>query len=234
MAKRRNQIAGQFVSRPRQLVESPAMRVLSLAAHLVIMRIESEHMSHGGCENGRLPVTYCHFERWGARRHSVASAIREVVALGIVEITRHGYGGAAGIRAPSLYRLTYLQAWDANDTGTHEYLKIASVQQAEAIARAARRRADPRNVERGKNYFATPQIVQVSPHEKGGETSNYRPPKRGVHAHPTKRGVLSISRDIARLPQGCDAAPSSPPPRLIADAGLPPLRANESVRLKGS
>lgn len=58
MAKRRNQIAGQFVSRPRQLVESSAMRVLSLAAHQALMRIEVEHMSHGGKENGKLPVTY--------------------------------------------------------------------------------------------------------------------------------------------------------------------------------
>jgi hypothetical protein len=65
MARRRNQIAGQFVSRPRQLVESPAMRVLSLAAHQALMRIEVEHMSHGGVENGKLPVTYRQLEEWG-------------------------------------------------------------------------------------------------------------------------------------------------------------------------
>src|SRR5271167_4409548 len=101
MAKgKRNQIAGQFVSRPKQLVESPSMRVLSLAGHQLLMRIEVEHLSHGGAENGRLPVTYLQFEEWGVRRHSVAGAIRELVALGIIEITRHGYSGAGDVRAP--------------------------------------------------------------------------------------------------------------------------------------
>jgi len=101
MAKRRNQIAGQFVSRPRQLVESSAMRVLSLAAHQALMRIEVEHMSHGGVENGKLPVTYRQLEKWGVRRHSVASGVRELVALGIIEITRRGYSGAADMPLPA-------------------------------------------------------------------------------------------------------------------------------------
>ena len=203
MAKRRNQIAGQFVSRPRQLVESPAMRVLSLAAHQALMRIEIEHMSHAGKENGKLPVTYRQLEEWGVRRHSVASGVRELVALGIIEITRRGYSGAADMRAPNLYRLTYLQAWNAKDTGTHEYLKIGSVEQAEAIAATARKGADPRNVERGKKNFATPQIVQKPPPKTWGQTANSRPPKRGVHVHPPIRGVLSISRDIT--PARCGA-----------------------------
>jgi hypothetical protein len=196
MAKRRNQIAGQFVSRPRQLVESSAMRVLSLAAHQALMRIEVEHMSHGGKENGKLPVTYRQLEEWGVRRHSVASGVRELVALGIIEITRRGYSGAADMRAPSLYRLTYLQAWNAKDTGTHEYLRIGSVEQAEAVAAAARKGSDPRNVERGKKNSATPQNVPKPPPKTWGETANSHPPKRGVHAHPPKRGVLSIFRDV--------------------------------------
>jgi len=41
------------------------------------------------------------------------------------------------------------------------------IQQAEAIATAAREHVDPRNVERGKNYFATPQIVQIPPQNVG-------------------------------------------------------------------
>jgi hypothetical protein len=194
MTKRRNQIAGQFVSRPRQLVESAAMRVLSLAAHQALMRMEVEHLSHGGVENGKLPVTYRQFEEWGVRRHSVASAIRELVALGIVEIARRGYSGAADVRMPSLYRLTYVQAWDANDTGTHEYLRVGSVGQAEAIAAAARKGSDPRNVERGRKNFATPQNVQGSAPKTWGTTPISRPPKRGVHARPPKRGAPSISR----------------------------------------
>ena len=65
MTKKRSQIAGQFISRPRQLIKSPSMRVLSRVAHLALMRIEVEHMSHGGAENGRLPITYRQFEIGG-------------------------------------------------------------------------------------------------------------------------------------------------------------------------
>lgn len=216
MAKRRNQIAGQFVSRPRQLVESPAMRVLSLAAHQALMRIEVEHMSHGGVENGKLPVTYRQFEEWRVRRHRVASGVRELVALGIIEITRRGYSGAADMRAPNLYRLTYLQAWNAKDTGTHEYLRIGSVEQAEAIAAAARKGADPRNVERGKKNFATPQIVQKRPPKAWGEAANSHPPKRGARVHPPIRGALSISRVGTPLDMDSGAGPSR-----LTPIGLP-------------
>jgi hypothetical protein len=184
--------------------ESPAWRALSFAARKVLDRIEIEHMHHGGAENGKLPVTYRNFEDAGVRRHSVASALREVTALGFVEVTRKGYGGAAEVRAPSLYRLTYLPAWDAgpkDGTGTHDYLKIKTDDEAEAIAAKARDSADPRNVARAKIHFATPQNDQNSPHEMGGEKPNSRPPKRGVHVHPTKRGVLSISRDIPDAPK---------------------------------
>jgi hypothetical protein len=119
------------------------------------------------------------------------------VALGFVEVTRKGYGGAAEVRAPSLYRLTFRPAWDARkgDTGTHEYLKIKTDEAAEGFAAKARNGSDPRNVERSKIHFATPQNVQISPHEMGGEEPISRPPKRGVQAHPPKRGVLSISRE---------------------------------------
>jgi hypothetical protein len=196
--RKRNQIAGQFIAHPRQMLESPAWRALSLAARKSLDRIEIEHMIHGGAENGKLPVTYQDFESYGVRRHSVASAVRELAALGIVAISKKGYGGAAAMRAPSEYRLTFRPAWNsgsADADGTHEYLKIKTDEEAETIAAAARAGSNPRNVERGKIHFATPQIVQSSPHEKGGETPNFRPPKRGVQAHPTKRGALSISRE---------------------------------------
>lgn len=166
------------------------MRVLSLAAHQLLMRIEVEHLSHGGAENGRLPVTYHQFEVWGVRRHSVAGAIRELAAPGIIEITQHGYSGAGDVRAPNLYRLTYVQAWYANDTGTHEYLKIRSVEQAKGLARAARERADPRNVERGKKNFAAPQNVPMPPHEMRGAPAIYQPQNVGYMSTPQNVGLF--------------------------------------------
>jgi hypothetical protein len=189
--RKRNQIAGQFIVHPKQMIESPAWRALSLAARRALDRIEIEHMSHGGAENGKLPVTYQDFENYGVRRHSIASAIRELVALGIVAISKKGYGGAAEVRAPSEYRLTFRPAWNAgraDESGTHDYLKIKTDKEAEAIATAARVATDPNNVERGRIYFATPQIVQISPHEKGGETRNCHPTKRGHRFTPRKEG----------------------------------------------
>ena len=40
-------------------------------------------------------MTYRDFEKWLVRPDTIASAIRELVALGFVEVTRQGYGGAA-------------------------------------------------------------------------------------------------------------------------------------------
>ena len=127
-------------------------------------------MAHGGAENGKLPVTYRDFEEWGVHCNTVAGAIRALAALGLVEITRRGYSGAVDRRAPNWYRLTYVQAWDADDTGTHEYLKIESVEAAEAIAEAARKGADPRNVERSKRNSTALTFCESSPSKSEGES----------------------------------------------------------------
>ena len=135
------------------MLESPAMRVLTLAERRALDRIEIEYAHHGGADNGKLPITYTDFERFGLHPNVVAPSLRALISLGFIEITRKGYGGAAEVRAPSWYRLTYRPAWNAtrrDRDGTHEYLAIKTVEEAEAIAKTARRRADPRNVERAK------------------------------------------------------------------------------------
>jgi hypothetical protein len=48
MSRRRNAISEQFVPRMVSMPASPAFRVLSRPAHLVLARIEMEHMNHGG------------------------------------------------------------------------------------------------------------------------------------------------------------------------------------------
>ena len=197
LPRKKSAIAGAFIAHPRQLLESPSMRVLSLAERRALDRIELEHMAHGGAENGRLPVTYVDFKKWGVRPDSIAGAIRALEALGLIEITRHGYAGVAEKRAPSLYRLTYVGAWNAgraDATGTHEYQQIKSVDEAEHIAGTTRKASDPRNVLRGKTTKATPQIEGISPHKSGSEMKNLRPTKRGLHTSPPNCGVLSISR----------------------------------------
>ena len=90
-AKGGSTIAEQRISYTRDTVESPALLVLSRAAHLAMRGLEAEHMAHGGAENGKLIVTDAQFEEWGVHRDS---AIRELVALGFVKVTGGGHAGA--------------------------------------------------------------------------------------------------------------------------------------------
>src|SRR5271156_5675424 len=112
MSKRQNAktIDEPFFMRRFSMLNSPAFMVLSLAAHRVLARIEIEHMQHGGKENGNLTVTYDQFEDYGVHRHGIGPAIREVVALGFVEVTERGRAGNREYRRPSKYRLTYCAA----------------------------------------------------------------------------------------------------------------------------
>src|ERR1700730_16310495 len=110
------QYKAQFLGRTLEMLKSPAFRELSLTALRVLARIEIEHMQHRGVDNGRLPVTYHDFEEYGIRQRLVGRAIRELVELGFIEVTRKGRGGNREFCRPSLYRLTYVQTTDAGPT----------------------------------------------------------------------------------------------------------------------
>jgi hypothetical protein len=99
-----------YVKRRRSLNESAAMAQLTLAAHRILLRLEIELLTHGGKNNGKLIVTYDDFEQFGIRRKSIAPAIRMLVAVGLIEITRPGWRLATHGR-PAQYRLTYLEAF---------------------------------------------------------------------------------------------------------------------------
>src|ERR1700730_2372562 len=99
--RRRNRIAGQFSARTIEMMEAPAFMALSLAAHRILDRLEIEMAHHGGNDNGRLPVTFDHFVQYGIHRHSIVPGLREVCALGFVEITERGRAGAGAHRAGS-------------------------------------------------------------------------------------------------------------------------------------
>src|SRR5262245_36039997 len=57
------------------MLSSPAWRALTGNAMKIVMRILLEHLRHGGIENGKLPVTYSDFVKFGVRRNSVREAI---------------------------------------------------------------------------------------------------------------------------------------------------------------
>lgn len=134
--RRYNRISGQFASRLIELLESPAWRTLSLSARRVIERIEIELAHHGGNDNGRLPVTYQNFCDYGIAYKAIAPAVREAAALGFIEVTEKGRAGNAEFRSPSLFRLTFVPQRYGN---THEWRKIATMEDAEHLAREARR-----------------------------------------------------------------------------------------------
>src|SRR5215471_14030259 len=143
--KRRNRISGQFAPRRIEMLESPAYRALSRSGHMIISRIEIELASHGGNDNGRLPVTKQHFLDYGVSHDQVAPAIREAEALGFIRVTERGRGGNAEHRQPNLFFLTFANSRSSN-TPTHDWRKIKSSEEAQAIARAARDNKDARVV----------------------------------------------------------------------------------------
>ena len=86
--KRKHKITGQFAPRTIEMLRSPAMRALSLSGRRILDRIEIELASHGGRDNAKLPVTFCNFEEFGiGNRSAIARGLREVCALGFVELT---------------------------------------------------------------------------------------------------------------------------------------------------
>jgi hypothetical protein len=192
--RKRNQISEQFIAHPRSMVTSPAMRVLSLSEVRILWRLEVEHMAHGGVDNGRLPCTYAHFEEWGVRRRFVAPALRALEALGFIETTRKGYRGAVGTRQPSRYRLTYVRARDATGAGTHEYLKIKTLQEAKTIAAKARRDLNPCNAERSKIRFARATKCPIP----GPLSGRINPIALDPLSGPTVSGPLSGPTSISR------------------------------------
>jgi hypothetical protein len=134
--RRRTRIDGQFAPRLIDILRSPAMSALSLSARRMLDRIEIELASHGGTDNGKLPVTYDDFYTFGIHRHAIAPGMRELVALGFIEITERGRAGNAEYRRPNLFRLTYR---DLNRAApTHEWRRIKTEEEARRVAQAAR------------------------------------------------------------------------------------------------
>jgi hypothetical protein len=134
----RLKIGAQFVAHTIEMLESPAWGVLSQSARRILDRIEIEHMRHGAVENGRLPVTFDDFANYGVERHAISPAIRELEALGLIEITQRGRAGNADFRQPNIFRLTYLHKYQSGQPATHEWRQIETIEDAQTRARNAR------------------------------------------------------------------------------------------------
>ncbi len=167
MAKK-GSIAGPFAWRLIEMLESPANRVLSLSAKRILERLEIELYQHGGKpeENGKLACTYEHFVEFGIERHAVAPAIRELVALGFVEITQRGCAGNANFRQPTRYRLTFRHAGSNRHT-TDEWRQFKTVEEAALVARNARLAQSGRKPKNKRPMRETPTETSAgNPHWK--------------------------------------------------------------------
>ena len=131
-------IAGQFVPHRIEMLRSPALRALSLTGRRILDRIEIEWANHGGRDNGKLPVTFAGLKKFGMMNpNDNARGFRELCALGFIEKTRTGRAGVGEHRTPNLFRITYLPA--NGKAPTDEWRRIATVEEAERIAREARK-----------------------------------------------------------------------------------------------
>jgi len=219
--RRRTTIGGQFAPRLIEMLESPAYRVLSLSARRVLDRVEIELAHHGGTDNGRLPVTYDDFERYGIDRHAIAPAIREAAALGFLEITERGRAGNAEFRSPSLYRLTYIGGWRKADNPTNEWRRIDTMDRAIEIRDLARAASLRSPVTGRRSSLKKQKSNGDSRHVSVGETTtekrNSPMGKTTTTAEVAIPPLLSISGDGTRsapTKSAVASVPSSAPPGL--------------------
>jgi hypothetical protein len=168
---RRNRINEQFAARTITMLESPAYRVLSGAALLLLSRIEVELAHHGGNDNGRLPVTFDQFVEYGLPRSAIAPAIRELEALGFIKVTERGRGGNAEYRRPNRFYLKFSNWRGAkSQPPTHDYRAIKTLEEAERIAREARRAKDQNAVAKGRSAWRKRQSSRSTQGGSGNES----------------------------------------------------------------
>jgi hypothetical protein len=206
------------------MIEAPAFRVLSLSAHRVLSRIEIELAHHGGNDNGKLPVTYDDFEKYGIHRHAISPAIREAEALGFLEVTERGRAGNAEFRSPNKFRLTYRPSENVLRDGTHEWRKIETFEQAMKIARSARRIEDAsaktvttkRKSNGGKRHVSLVETATETDKDSVAETD--------TTAMVRKPTLLSISRGGGSRSAPTSGAVASEPPYVDVVCTLMRLR----------
>jgi hypothetical protein len=195
---RASRYSGPFVGKTREMLESPAFMVLSGAARRVQSRLEIELLHHGGNDNGKLVVTFDQFENYLIGRKSVAPALRELEALGFIEIVERGCAGNAGYGKPNIFRLTYRPSVGAPEDGSHEWRRVKTIEDALRIQKAARATPPQNSVRRGGNRVRKNKTpVGVSPLGSGAKTPlkpGAKTPLRTTKSLGAKTPLLSRSR----------------------------------------
>ncbi|MFZ5719301.1 MAG: hypothetical protein ACOY5Y_07535 [Pseudomonadota bacterium] len=140
-------LRGRWVPRSLEMLESPAWRVLPLAARKVLERIEIEFLRRNRTNNGAIVCTYDDLVVYGVRRASIRRALAQLEALGLLKIVVRGHRAATDLNFPSLYRLTYVQG--VNDIeATHDWRNFDTEAKARAALRQVEKEIDARKASR--------------------------------------------------------------------------------------
>lgn len=93
--------SGYFLRVPCVVLDSPNFRALSNKAKALILDIGAKYNGHN---NGDLaaPYSWMHERGWRSKQ-TLANALRELISMGMIELTRQG-----GLHGPSLYAFTWL------------------------------------------------------------------------------------------------------------------------------
>lgn len=146
----------------RQRLESLAWRAMPLCARQVVDRIQIELLNHGGRDNGRLPVTYDDFEKYGVRKGSIRRAVDIAIALGFVDRTERGVRAHGAARRPAKYGLTWIPRVDGTFASNRwMFLKTDDdVKQALANVKCLDR-GKVRKPTRPPLTWSAPQLIEI-------------------------------------------------------------------------
>lgn len=97
-----------FVPHRLEMLKSHAWQSMPGPLAKLIERLEIEHLSHGGQENGHLFVPFSQFEMYGISRRRIRALLDLGEGLGLIEVRRDPSASTWDVRPPNAYRLTYL------------------------------------------------------------------------------------------------------------------------------
>jgi hypothetical protein len=123
------------------------------------------------------PLAKSLLERFGsfAEVKSIAPAMRECVALGLLIITQHGKAGNAEFRSPNLFLLPYLEP----NTAGQKWRQMTTIEAAQTIAEIARKPPKKQNPSGGLHHVSGVQTTTENAVFRGG--NHHRNTRGGNH-----------------------------------------------------